>query len=477
MPIGKENKTIPSRSVSESQNHRHSVLLIHGAGAFPRNIGDDAQAYAAADRIRRLIPGAEVRPARMYEEDDATLWPGVPLVASPRLYLVASSKLTVLMAGLLRGVGLGRLGALVFHFSLLTRVLRLLLAGWCWRRFKVMPLMDSRGRNAVKEMASVDAVYCSGGGNLNDIWLRTELVPRAVGYRLAHILGKPCVVSGQGVGPLKSRAGKLVLGWGLRHVGFFACRDLEESAAHLRSIRVPDEKVASLGDDAFDLATVSVEGAETILREEGVPLAGKPLVVVHVRFTNFVSNIGLKGSPFTAALCDELIEGTGCHIVFIPITNCARRAGDHDIGDAFDVYGRMKHRESVSFLMRRPYSPPEMKAVVARSNALVAYSYHAWVFALTSGVPAFGLFHGEYFRGKSSGLFAWYRKLDWVWEVELSRPADVAKRIGSEMAVGDADGSLKRITEELARNVSVPGQKLAGMLGRSEAIVGVENAT
>lgn len=451
--------------MSDTNSKRVKILLIHGAGAFPRNIGDDAQAYSAADRLRRLIPGLEVRPARMYEEDDGALWPAVELVASPRLYVVASSWLTVKAAGILRGMGLGRVGAMLFHLSLVTRVVRLLVAGWCWRRFGVAPLMDARGRDAVKEMGGVDAVYCSGGGNLNDIWLRSELVPRAVSYRLAHVMGKPCVVSGQGVGPLKSRAGKMVLGWGVKHVAFFACRDLEESAEHLRAIGVPEEKVASLGDDAFDLAVVPVEAAEAILEAEGVPLSGKPIVVVHVRFTNFVSDIGGKGSPFTAELCDELIERTGCHIVFIPITNCARRAGDRDIGDAFDVYAGMKHRESVSFLIRRPYTPPEMKAVVARSKALVAYSYHAWVFALTSGVPAFGLFHGEYFRGKSSGLFAWYRKLDWVWDVELSRPADVAVRIGAEMAAGDADGSLRRITEELARNVSVPGEKLAGMLG------------
>jgi polysaccharide pyruvyl transferase WcaK-like protein len=453
--------------VSNTSSKVVKILLIHGAGAFPRNIGDDAQAYAAADRLRRQIPGVEVRPARIYEEDDGALWPGVELVASPRLYVVASSWLTVKAAGILRGMGLGQLGTMLFHLSLVTRVVRLMVAGWCWRRFGVVPLVDARGRDAVKEMGGVDAVYCSGGGNLNDIWLRSELVPRAASYRLAHILGKPCVVSGQGVGPLKSRVGKMVLAWGLKHVGFFGCRDLEESAAHLRAIGVSEEKVASLGDDAFDLAAVSAADADRILRDEGVPRSGKPIVVVHVRLTNFVSDIGSKGSPFTAALCDHLIERTGCHIVFIPITNCANRAGDRDIGDAFDVYAGMKRRESVSFLIRRRYSPPEMKAVVAMSSALVAYSYHAWVFALTSGVPAFGLFHGEYFRGKSSGLFAWYRKLDWIWDVESSDPAAVAERVGTEMAARDAHGALKQTTDRLTCNVCVPVEKLAGMLGIS----------
>lgn len=401
----------------------------------------------------------------MYEEDDAVLWPGVPLVASPRLYLLASSKLTVRVAGLLRGVGLGRLGALVFHFSLLTRVVRLLVAGWCWRRFGVVPLMDARGRNAVKEMGGVDAVYCSGGGNLNDIWLLSELVPRAVSYRLAHVMGKPCVVSGQGVGPLKSRAGKLVLGWGLRHVAFFACRDLEESAAHLRGIGVAEERIASLGDDAFDLVPASAAAAEEILVAEGVPVDGKPLVIVHVRFTNFVSDFGVKGSPYTAAVLDGLIERTGCQVVFIPITNCARRAGDRDIGDAFDVYAHMKRRESVSFLIGRKYSPPEMKAVVARSKALIAYSYHAWVFALTSGVPAFGLFSGEYFRGKSSGLFAWYGRLDWVWDIERAEPGIVAAAIDREMKEETAGEGLRAKTTELVGNVCVPGEKLAVILG------------
>jgi polysaccharide pyruvyl transferase WcaK-like protein len=378
------------------------------------------------------------------------------------LYLLDASRFVQQLARSLRKLSLARVAAWILHLTLALRVLRLLFAAWCKRVLGVIPLLDERGRDAIATLAQCDAVYCSGGGNLNDLWLRTELIPRAVTYRLAAILRKPCYVSGQGIGPLKSWLGLRLLAWGARHVDFFACRDREESVAQLIQMGVDPKKLAALGDDAFDLRPSTREQAGEILHAEGAPLEGRPLMAVHVRLTNFSLNFRGTGIPFTAAICDEIVERLGCHIVFVPITNSRERAHDRDIGDAFEVYAQMKQRKHVTFLCQRPYTPPEMKAVVARCIGLVGYSYHAWVFALTSGLPTFGLYYGEYFRMKSAGLFAWYDKADWIWDLERSHPAEVVAGISTALRPpGQHRESLEAKTRELTFAVEKPARMLA----------------
>src|ERR1700690_3425101 len=97
------------------------ITLIHGAGAAPRNAGDDAQALAAAQRLRRIIPGCKLILARVYAEDDGSLWPGEQLVDSPHLYLLGQSALTRFILKCTMRAGIKPLTALISKGCLFTR--------------------------------------------------------------------------------------------------------------------------------------------------------------------------------------------------------------------------------------------------------------------------------------------------------------------------------------------------------------------
>jgi polysaccharide pyruvyl transferase WcaK-like protein len=438
------------------------IMLIHGAGASPRNAGDDAQAFAAAQRLRRIIPGCKLILARIYTEDDGSLWPGENLVDSPHLYLLGQSALTRFTLKCSMCARIKPLTALISKACLFTRVLRLLFAAWCKKAFGISPLFDKCGRQVLENLASCDAVYCSGGGNLNDIWLRQELLPRTTTYRIAHLLGKPVFVSGQGIGPLNSRLGKRLLQWGTRHVKVFGCRDREESVKLLTSLGISPQVAQSLGDDATDLVPASTFRAQEILKAEGVPVGQFPLITMHIRFNNFSGDFRNQGIPFVAELCDALIEQCNCFIAFVPISHARERAYDHDIGDAFEVYAKMKQRNRAAFICGERYSPPEIKAVIAESAALVGFSYHAWVFSLTSGHPTFGLYFGEYFRGKSSGLFSWYDRPNWVWDISKARVEDIITEISSTL--GNASPhkrDLQAKTQSLVLAIEKPARLLS----------------
>ena len=125
----------------------------------------------------------------------------------------------------------------------------------------------------------------------------------------------------------------------------------------------------------------------------------------------------------------------------------------------------MKHRDSASFICREKYSPPDMKGIVNAGKMLIGFSYHAWVFALTSGIPALGLFSGEYFRTKSKGLFEWYNRPGWVWNVETLDVADVLRTIEDMVANCDAHREdLLRVTRHMAEQVQIPAQMAKAIL-------------
>lgn len=447
------------------------ILLIHGAGASPRNAGDDAQAYAAAARLKRIIPNCEVIKARIYLEDDGSLWPHEDLVVSPHIYLLRNSRVICTLHGFLSGLRFRRIAALAVQLSIARRVGCLLLAARFKRVFGINPLINSTGRKVIDTISEVDAVNFSGGGNMNDTWFRTELLPRAVTCRVAYNLGKPVIFSGQGVGPLKSRLGRAILAWGVRHVDLFACRDRSKSEDTLLELGLKSEQVESLGDDATDLEPASPDRARTILAAEGVPVSETPIIAVHVRFTNYTSDFRKSGIPFVSELCDRLIEETGCRILFIPISYAKDRSYDRDIGDAFEVYSHMKSRQSVSFLCRERYLPPEIKAVISEATALIGFSYHSWIFSLTSGNPTFGLYNGDYFRMKSGGLFAWYNRGDWVWDISNATTSEIVESV--VRAIKDPDSvrsSLDKVTDQISEAISTPAKLLAKSAMRDSSL-------
>jgi polysaccharide pyruvyl transferase WcaK-like protein len=275
------------------------------------------------------------------------------------------------------------------------------------------------------------------------------------------LLGKPVFVSGQGVGPLNSWLGKRLLQWGVWHVKVFGCRDRDESVKLLTSLGISSQVAQPLGDDAMDLVPAPSSRAQEILKTEGVPVGQFTVITMHIRFTNFSVDFRNQGIPFMAELCDALIEQCNCFIAFVPISHARERAYDYDIGDAFEVFAKMKKRNRAAFICGERYSPPEIKAVIAESVALVGFSYHAWVFSLTSGHPTFGLYFGEYFRHKSSGLFAWYDRLNWVWDISKAKVQDIVNEVSS--ALGSAimhNREIQAKTQLLVLNIEKPARLL-----------------
>lgn len=442
-----------------SSNDAVKIVLFHGSGYG--NVGDSAQMYAAMERLESLIPQCKVTVAKMYSCDDGSLLGSRDTIPSFHLYVCRNNNWLVnLMINSLRKLQMKRLGSIIQWVVLFRRIFWLLFASYCYKFFGFLPILNGNAKQTLKCIAKCDVVYCSGGGNLNDIWLTSELIPRAVTYRVASVFNKVLIVSGQGIGPLERKIGKMFLRWGLKNAKIIGCRDKSESQLILKELGLVDN-VKSLGDDATDLKPCSKARVDEIFANEGLPDSDKPLIAVHVRLHNFSKDFRGPAIPILAELYDQIIQRLNCRILFIPVTYCKTKAYEGDIGDAFEVYARMKCRSGVSFICKEKYSPPEMKGIIAECKCLIAFSYHAWVFGLSCGLPTFGFYYGDYFRMKSSGLFGLYGRTEWVWEIQM---LDVPSTINQIQEVFNDCSFHKEhlltITQQIITQVELPAMQV-----------------
>jgi polysaccharide pyruvyl transferase WcaK-like protein len=416
--------------------------------------------FSAIERLERILPGCQVVVAKMYTPDDGSLWGGRENAPSLHLYLCQSpGRLTGYARTLLERLHAERLASALVLTLAIARAVWLLFAVWCRRTLGMLPLLNRNAREAIRAICSCDLVYCSGGGNLNDIWLRAELLPRAVTYRVVALLEKPLIVSGQGIGPIHSRLGRFLLRWGARNARIFGCRDKHESRDLLLQLGLDEAVIQSLGDDATDLRCSDPNRVAEILASEGIPDDGRPMLAVHVRLHDFRTDFRTSAIPLLAELFDGVIERTSYRILFIPVTYSRTKAFEGDIGDAFEVYARMRRRSDVSFICREKYSPPDMKGIVGACRMLIGFSYHAWVFAMTSGIPAFGLFFGEYFRQKAEGFFGWYDRSHWAWDIETANAPSILRTIEEVAANYDIHcQDLARVTHRMIEQVEIPAR-------------------
>ncbi len=447
-----------------SRDVKKTILQIHSTG--DNNVGDDAQLFSAHRRLEKA--GYRVVVGISNPTDDrvftGSLGEHAPM---PNLYIRRPlpfwAKTIHLFAKAVKIRGAGVALQLVFFFA---RAQVLLAAARVSKAVGFVPLLDRQARKAVESIRSCDAVCFTGGGTHNDLWVALEVLPRCTVGRLSRVFGKPLFLTGQQIGPIGYGITKWLMRWGYGHAKLISARDSGESARLLESMGFPKERLCSMGDETFDLDAASVGRGEEILRNEGVE-PGEKILAVHVRLTNFSEEFADQ-APKMAGLLDRIVERFGVRILFFPVSRSRTSKASKDTADSFEVFAHMKNKGACHFLCREIYSPPDAKAVAGRCCALLGFSLHAWIFAMTSGRPAFGLYRGEYFGQKARGIFSLFRREQWAWDFD---EFDMESVLGEmEHAFENKEKhrrELLALTENLAGKVSIPLQSLNEVLRRA----------
>jgi coenzyme F420 hydrogenase subunit beta len=377
------------RSNLSKQKSNFKVIMIGGYGW--KDIGDEAMPHAVRANLRRylkenldlvmLSPNPEATIA-YHNEKSVSDFTHIGL----RAYATNLQKLFTFIATIL------------------------LLSGALLQKMGFRMNLWPSARKALDEIATSDAVFNVGGGNINSI-IPYELYKKCTTYLVSSILGIPVYISGQTIGPFSNSFERYYARLCLNKTRLISFRDKEISKERLEKIGVSLPRMYDAADDAITLEGISSEQAKQILEGE-IGRSIEMLKTCPLVFLNMKASLNLfkkrtdrkidLGDEYRsmAMLADFLIEKYGCNIIFLP-TDFSDEVDDRECHR--NIKKRMRMTSKV-FLFERESTDKELIGLIKHADLVIGARYHFNVFAASNSIPFIGIASGVYQRTKLKGL-------------------------------------------------------------------------
>lgn len=233
-------------------------------------------------------------------------------------------------------------------------------------------------------------VFILGGGSLlrdNTTW--RNLLRLVDDVLLARLFGVPVFFYALGVGPLRSHLGKAVIALAARCARVITVRE-EMSAALLRNIGVPAERITVVTDPVFLLADVASD-----LAEEQADLATFRLQ--HPRVLFVYPAVSITHPPLAphderhvealAHALRRLCQEQGWAVVLIPMW---MSGGEDDLAVSRRIASSMGPGCPVH-VVEQVLEPSAVRALTALATVNVTVRLHAMIYAASLGIPSVAL--------------------------------------------------------------------------------------
>jgi polysaccharide pyruvyl transferase WcaK-like protein len=312
------------------------------------------------------------------------------------------------------------------------------------KRNKKTFFLDKNQRVFLNNLKTSDLLFGVGGGNLTSVW-HSEFYLKCLTFILCRIFGLPVVLSGQTIGPINGKIDSCIAKYALNGVNVITLRE-NASVPTLKRIGVNRPVIRVTADDSVQLMPAPISVLNKIISNEylmtrrpiiGMNIFGLPLQCSETNFLN--------AKKLLAYISDYLVERYNATIVFVPM-----QYGDIDdrIAES-ETIALMKRREN-AFLLSGVHTDSEIKGLVGQMDFVIGFRYHFITFAVTSGVPAIGIYSNPYYSKKICGVLALMGLEDNAFDLKKINYADfivsIDKCLASEKSVRD---SLVYQTESL----------------------------
>lgn len=227
-----------------------------------------------------------------------------------------------------------------------------------------------------RELKDADLLISGGGGLLQDITGPLSIVYYLGIVLMAKVLCKPVVFYAQGIGPVRTGMGKLMIKLVGNRVDLITVRDAD-SRLELLDLGVNKPPVYVTADPVLGLDPGEIDrwAGRKILVEKG--LGRRPLVGISVRCWQ-----GLRDyKRVVARAADELAE-KGWDVVLVPMHYPA------DLKACREVAALMKKN---SVLLDKYCDFRELLAVVANMDLVIGMRLHFLIFGAVMNVPLVGI--------------------------------------------------------------------------------------
>ncbi|WP_273484631.1 polysaccharide pyruvyl transferase CsaB [Desulforamulus ruminis] len=234
-------------------------------------------------------------------------------------------------------------------------------------------------RNIYRALRDADLLISGGGSLLQDVTGIKSLLYYLGVIGLARILRKPVFFYAQGIGPVNSRLGRLLMRLVVNKVDYITVRD-ESSMEDLRNMQVIKPPVEVTADPVLGLEQKFVDESvgRKILEETGMDLSiEKRLVGVSVREWKGLS----KYKEVLAEICNKLSR-IGYQVVFLPMHYPDDLEISREIAEKMD---------QPAVVLDRQYSVVEMAGLIANMDLLIGMRLHALILAAVMHVPPVAL--------------------------------------------------------------------------------------
>lgn len=224
------------------------------------------------------------------------------------------------------------------------------------------------------ELARCHLLIFGGGSLLQDVTSFRSLLYYQAIFALALALGKPVAVYANGLGPIRSRLGRLVTARLLCRARMVSLRDRHSwEEAHRLGVRTP----LLTADPAFLLPPAPAPEVEEIRKMEAWYHLPRPRVGVAPR--NWPASPGFV-SELAGAL--DSLAREGASLLFIPM----------QWPQDMEAIGAIRaHMTAPSLVLSGRYGPRQLLGLMNDLDLVIGMRLHALVFAAAGGVPVVGI--------------------------------------------------------------------------------------
>lgn len=264
-------------------------------------------------------------------------------------------------------------------------------------QFEVDAVDWSNWQRTIEAMQSVDLLLVAGGGLFHDYWAISSaaflMPPRTTGpiyyinlIYLARLLGKPCILSGVGVGPLTSETGRTYTRHAFEAATSFTLRD-QGSAQWLRQTGYSSTELVVTADPVFRLPPTRLatnQWSEWIGSTPEGPIFG-----ISVRNWATGTNRELWMNELVLGL-DRLLEQTSGTAVFLPFQLYPSNPYTDDVAVAREIRDRMKLRER-AHVIEHYLAPDLAEATIGSCDLVIGMRLHSILMAFRRAKPVVAL--------------------------------------------------------------------------------------
>ena len=374
------------RRVPRNRRRSETVrILVEPSDYRLHNMGDRSMLLVAVSRLADMWPQTEVQVFSEQPDELRALSPdAVPIPVTGRELWLRDDFLP------------GRLIALARQTAISARLVdelprwirrtnpAVVEAFWRWK-LRARPTARENLSRFTHAAERADLMVVAGMGGVTDAFPGFARGVLDV-MNLAIHRGATVAMVGQGFGPLVEPMLLAQARSILPRVDLITLREERASRPLLQSLGVRPERILTTGDDAIELAYR--------LRRKSLAHG----LGVNLRLSDY-SGVGETELEALREVLQQAAAAKNATMVPVPISTLPTESDIQAISRLLDGYSDVR-------LVETPNNPIDVIDLVNKCRLLVTGSYHAGVFALSSGIPAIGLAKSTYYIDKFRGLAA-----------------------------------------------------------------------